>query len=70
VPTIWNYDSNQFSAEDQWASSIRDTLYSSIDTVEDSAAAPLAATAWLATVLPGGMRWGKKEDNPQLWAGH
>jgi hypothetical protein len=53
VPTIWNCDSHQFSAEDQWAGSIRDTLYSSCDTIEDSAAVPLAAIAWLAATLPG-----------------
>src|SRR5262249_49784041 len=52
VPNIWNCDSHQFSAEDQWAGSIRDTLYSPCDTIENSAAVPLAAIAWLAATLP------------------
>jgi hypothetical protein len=64
APTIWNCDSNQFSAEDQWAGSIRDTLYSPCDTIEDSAAVPLAAIALLATMLPGGqeLEIGKKRS--------
>jgi hypothetical protein len=51
--SIWNCDSNQFSAEDQLAGSICDTLFPSCDILDNSVGAPLVALALMGTLLPG-----------------